>query len=113
MKIEIAIEQQVKNKEKIVLVKSIIMHPRNKLPSKYTQGDESVCKHNGCVALFQHDHTLTDYFLCENVYYREDVFEEKLKLIKRCAKRLHDINQELTKLLTDSTFYSGEQTITV
>lgn len=112
MKIEINVKQKTKNKEKYIYVENIKMHQRKALPYEYLNSKESVHKHNGYIYYYQSDMIVSQRFLCEGVTYPKEYFEEKLKIIKRCAKNLHKINLTLTENLKPS-WNNVERAITI
>ena len=101
MKIEIAIEQGTRNKERVIIVEDITMLSRNELPSEYIHGGESVMKYSNMIYYFNDNHAFVDEFMEINNWYYEDHFMEKIETIKRCAKRLSGINKKLDKELVD------------
>ena len=113
MKIEIAIEQGTRNKERVVIVKDITMRRRNELPSEYIHNGESVIKRSNMVYYFNDNHTFVNEFMEINDWYYEDHFMEKIETIKRCAKRLSGINKDLNKKLVETGWELVTKKITI
>jgi hypothetical protein len=114
MKIEIIIEHGVRNKEKIIIIKDIRMLPRNKLPYEYIHEGESVMKHQDSIYYFNNTCDMPfirNEFMKINDWYHEDFFIERTETIKRCAKRLGDINKKLEKELRESGWELVEKRI--
>ena len=112
MKIKIDVRQEVINRENHIYVKNIKIHQRYDLPRKYLDSKECIHKHKGSVYYFKDNMIVNMDFLCEGVTYPEEYFEEKLAIIKRCAKSLHEINLTLAKKI-EPNWNNTERTITI
>ena len=116
MEMEIIIKHGVRNKEKIIIVKDIKMLPRNKLPYEYIHEGESVMKYQDSVYYFNENCDMPfirDDFIKINDWYHEDLFIERMETIKKCAKRLSDINKRLEKELRESGWELVEKRICI
>jgi hypothetical protein len=105
VKIEILIEQGMRNKEKIIIVKNVTMLPRNKLPYEYIHEGESIMKYQDSVCYFNEACDMPfvrKEFIKINDWYYEDFFMERMETVKKCAKRLSDINKKLEKVLKET-----------
>lgn len=113
MKIEIDVKQEVISIENYIRVENIKMLQGKDLPRKYLDyPNEWVRKIKGSVWHYYNDRIGHREILCEGESYSEEYFNEKLEIIKRCAKNLHKINLTLAKGLEPS-WNNVEKTITI
>lgn len=116
VKIEILIEQGIRNREKIIIVKNVTMLPRNKLPYEYIHEGDSVMKYQDSVYYFNEACDMPfvrNEFIKINDWYYEDFFMERMETVKKCAKRLSDINKKLEKVLKETGWEFVEKRICI